>query len=171
MNNSRRQSSYFFKRLVLATIGIALVVSLFGSTTTPNAHADTGDPPVKSAQVNGKDWDSGTEKNPVPVVAGDEINYKISANLQDLAKSNKYDILFDVDWSSTMDDGMMTSTLSALQYTKNLCDDMSQYILGNYPGSRVAVMGLASEDGYNNRNDPAYTYLFVDTPFVDNISD
>ncbi|MCL2654642.1 MAG: BspA family leucine-rich repeat surface protein [Coriobacteriia bacterium] len=56
-----------------------MVFSLLG-TMAPQAAPAAPLPPVKTARVNGGDWDAGTAAAPVPVKSGDTIEYKITAD-------------------------------------------------------------------------------------------
>lgn len=125
---------------------------------------------------------------------GDQVTYTISVDnsaLPDAESSGvQYDVLFAVDWSGSMVLGTMNAAgNNGLDYARNLSSDISQYILSNYPGSRVSLLGMANYAYSSNLNDPSKLYVvqgtvtstvngeyvqtlnIIDTDFVDNIDD
>ena len=138
----------------------------------------------KYAFVNDGPVQNGTADDPVPVKIGDDLTYQISVNnpgLPDAVAHAHYDVLFVVDWSGSMLEGKMfhagMDDIYAITYARNLSHDMSQYILDNYPGSRVGLLGLSSLGIFqSNQNDIGSVYIAsdinhsdsvgVDTPFV-----
>ena len=140
----------------------------------------------KNAFLNGGAVDNGTSANPVQVQIGDDLTYQISIDNpgpQSQAPDVAYDVLFVVDWSNSMRVGAMTSAGSSaangIMYAKNISQSMSQYVLDNYPGSRVGLLGMYSTQA--NVYDINSTYIAsdtssrnspgVDTPFVGTMSD
>jgi len=141
----------------------------------------------KSASVNGGPspgiWDPA---NPVPVKLGDTIQYSITLDNPGTPPESdaepKYDVLFVVDYSGSMNQGYMMGTtgINALQYAKNITAEMAQYVLNNYPGSRVALLGMSSmQNCTNDVSKTVVSYLMpngstsqkADTQFVSNMTD
>lgn len=126
--------------------------------------------PEKNAYINGAATaENGTEPSPVRVEIGDELTY-VMDTYSPGPPSERYDILFVVDWSGSMylshmlDDG--TTSVRATDYARDLMLDMSKHIFDNYPDSRVAVMGMNTPGAFSCTNNPLYTRIKYDTPFV-----
>ena len=120
---------------------------------------------VKNAYINGSPAaQNGTVGNPVLVELEDEIKYTITAFNQKKPGTSgaKYDILFVLDWSSSMD-AYIYGTESARQYERDVMLDMFDFITENYPNSRVAVMAMNST-GMTNNNDN--THIQFETDFL-----
>jgi len=142
----------------------------------------------KNAFINGGAATNGTAAYPAQVKVGDDLTYQINVDnpgAPDATSDVSYDVLFVVDWSGSMQDGNMyqngMASANALTYARNMSRDMSQYVLANYPGSRVALLGMNSFVYKSNLNDPSSAYItsnissggniFTDTPFVGNMDD
>jgi hypothetical protein len=113
--------------------------------------------------------DNGTQAAPVPVSVGDEIEYRISVRApgEGQGPPPRYDMLFVLDWSASMDAGYASpreNPVPARVLAKDALLAVSRKVLEEYPDSRVAVMGLNSSG--SNTGDPMYTNLQVDTDFV-----
>ena len=125
---------------------------------------------VKNAYINGSSTaKNGTQNNPVMVELNDKIKYTIKANniTQPGTSGAKYDVLFVLDWSQSMDIGWMygegADMRTARQYELDVMLDMFDIITSKYPDSRVAVMAMNSTGLHD---DLARTYLQYDTPFL-----
>ena len=125
---------------------------------------------VKNAYVNGAGTaQNGTFSHPVPVALGDKIKYTITTvnKKQPGVSDAKYDILFVLDWSQSMDIGWMYGSgpdeRSARDYELDVMLDMFDMIADVYPESRVAVMAMNSTGMHD---DLARTYLQYDTVFL-----
>jgi len=149
----------------LALSGLAAFVSQMQETLA--------DPlPYKEAYLNAAPSpDNGLQSAPVPVEPGDEITYKITLdNVK--APLPRYDVLFVLDWSGSMRDGLMNSSGQAARlYAKDLMMDMSQFIFDYYPDSRVALLGMNTGVGqysgiYNCSNNLSYSYIQLQTDFL-----
>ena len=121
----------------------------------------------KNAYINGSETaENGTQSAPACVRAGDVIRYAITTG--NYKQPGNYDagldVLFLLDWSTSMG-AEMVSGQSAIHYERDVMLDMSGFILGNYPNSRVAVMGMNSDLGLNNN--PEYTNIQFQTDFLD----
>ena len=55
--------------------------------------------------------------------------------------------------------------MPARLYARDLIMQMSTHVFNNYPGSRIAIMGMNAY--YENRNDERYCFLQYDTPFIE----
>jgi|GEM_PF-4868076 len=115
----------------------------------------------------------GTETDPVLVDIGEEFTYTISIDNPEFEveqDETKYDMLFVLDWSGSMEtqySGGLSgngTTATARIRAKDSILYMTQQVIANYPGSRVAVMGLNCSQ--NIMDDPRYLNLQVDSPFV-----
>jgi hypothetical protein len=166
---TKRRMGYGRKCLgtTLAALGTALVLLVV--CLVPQAPAHAANPPKKEAHVNNEAKANGTSASPIPVRLNDRITYDITVG-KDLPPGGKYDVLFALSWGGNlylgkMDDGT-GNIVSGAQYAKYLILEMSQYIFANYPGSRVAVMGLGA-DGPGNTNNYQKVFIPYDTPFVD----
>jgi hypothetical protein len=125
---------------------------------------------TKTAQVVGGPAGEGTAQNPIPVKIGDTINYTIRVN-----NPNKvtYDFLFVLDYSESMlagyeDDeysGGVENSFAAIARGKKTIFKATDKIFANYPGSRIAYMGMNAN--YPHSNDPRNTYVQVNTNFLD----
>ena len=160
-------------------IGSAGAVNTTLPVTVPNVASDTdvyllydkaAAANAKNAYINGaSEAKNGTEGNPVLVALEDQIKYTITTdNITKPGVSGaKYDILFVLDWSQSMDIGWMygegTNTRTAREYELDVMLDMSDFITNKYPDSRVAVMAMNST-GFHG--DLARTYLQYDTAFL-----
>jgi len=131
----------------------------------------------KNAYIN-NDWtaaQNGEAGSPVPVKPGDQITYTVSVDntsgQSQLVSGGVYDVLFVIDWSGSMFHGYMvgtTSGVTAKDYAQSVSSYISQYVLQNYPGSRVAVLGMNSVT--NNTNNLANDNIAFDSPFVDTMA-
>jgi hypothetical protein len=141
----------------------------FKTNTTYHRHeADiTPAASVKNARVNDGDIDNGTVDNPVAVAMEDKITYAINAQNKKGpgAMTGKYDVLFVINWSKSNMGGVHDFTLNAGHYQAWLMEHMSDYILDEYPGSRVAMLGMGS-NFYNNLYDPEQSYIIFQTDFL-----
>ena len=120
----------------------------------------------KNAYINGsKTAENGTESAPVRVRAGDKIRYSITTGYNKLGGSlgAGFDVLFVLDWSTSMGAEMMSGK-SARQYERDVMLDMSSFMLESYPNNRVAVLGMNSSPGLNNN--PDYTNIQFQTDFL-----
>ncbi|MDR1798253.1 MAG: hypothetical protein LBR44_12620 [Clostridiales Family XIII bacterium] len=128
-------------------------------------------PPVKTARVLPHGLpDAGSAESPVPVDIGDEIEYTIRFECEDAASGPaRFDMLFVLDWSASMNAGYGTDIFSQSEKSRLLAKQAifstSRHLLQQYPDSRVAVMGLNSAS--SNSGDPALSNLQVDTEFAD----
>ena len=135
------------------------------------AHGDgPGDNPIeKNAYINGSITpNNGTVSDPTTVALEDDITYTITAVNEKGYETGttKYDVLFVLDWSGSMDLFNMNSDgVSALIYERDIMLDMCDFVIANYPGSRIAVMGMNAT--LNNYNDPDYTNIQYQTDFLD----
>jgi hypothetical protein len=114
--------------------------------------------------------DPGSAGAPVPVAVGDTIEYTIRFAAQDHPTAPPlYDMLFVLDWSASMSAGYGTDIFSQSEKARILAKQAifgtCQALLSEYPGSRVAVMGLNSIA--SNSGDPARSNIQVDTEFAD----
>jgi len=139
-----------------------------------------GRPDSKNAHVNEDLIDNGTPKHPVIVKQGDTINYEITAaNIKETFYAegdlNKYDVLFVIDWSTSMSDtpaAAISGGTSARLYAKDIMLNMSEYIFSNYPNSRVALLGMntytPANDPYKtvNNYNPGYANIQMQTDFL-----
>jgi|GEM_PF-5624066 len=169
-----------YKRMLSILIAVLLVAgsgtlvsqvqeTLAGPTGTSRTITGT-----KTAQVNGNLKNPGTEIVPVAVSADDTITYEITADKPENAEPDKkYDVLFMLDWSGSMDSAMTgfpetpvgaKDPGGALGYSKRLVMEMSDFVMENYPDSRIAVLGHNSSG--NNLGNPSELNLQYDTPFV-----
>jgi uncharacterized repeat protein (TIGR01451 family) len=164
-------------RIITATTSLLLVIVLLVSVLIINLSGTlAADVPTatKSAQVNNGAIANGTSANPVPVNLGDEIKYTIKVNMPaTVTPTPRYDVLFVLDWSASMnsgyDAGQMGTTTSNDDWSARLrarstIRTLSQQIFAAYPDSRIALMGLNSND--RNTGDVRNTYIQVDTDFV-----
>ena len=94
---------------------------------------------------------NGAAFNPAPVKINDVIRYEITTvNEKYSGKLGaKYDVLFVLDWSESMN-GLMMPGQSARLYERDVALDLSDYLMDKYPNSRVAVMGMNSDPGLTN---------------------
>ncbi|MCL2158629.1 MAG: hypothetical protein FWH48_04400 [Oscillospiraceae bacterium] len=112
---------------------------------------------------------NGTAQNPVLVMPEDKIRYTITADNYTLpgVSGAKYDILFVLDWSQSMDIGWMygsgADTRTAREYELDVMLDMFDFVTANYPDSRVAVTAMNSTGMHA---DLGRTYLQYDTAFM-----
>ena len=120
----------------------------------------------KNAYINGSSVaENGLPGDPVPIGKDQEIKYTITAYNNKLPGNPgaRYDVLFVLDWSTSMGADMVPGQ-SARLYERDVMLDMSDFILNNYPDSRVAVLGMNSDRGLNNN--PDYTYIQYETDFL-----
>ncbi|MDR3085388.1 MAG: hypothetical protein LBU47_03640, partial [Christensenellaceae bacterium] len=84
----------------------------------------------------------------------------------------KYDFLFVIDWSSSMNSSSMFSStgspagLKPLDYAKNFVLDISPDILRDYPGSRIGVIGMNCDT--TNSNTASRVNIVFDMAFTSN---
>jgi hypothetical protein len=168
-----RQHKVVFAGLVALVIAAVFAVALLGMPSSIFAN-DTPTATKTAKVVSSGQEGNGSAASPIAVNLGDEIEYKLSVNLPDIFQPKpQYDVLFVLDWSFSMNAGYeegqqatkngdekWTARLKAKSTIMTLSKDM----FGAYPGSRIAVMGLNSND--RNRNQPGYTHIQVDTNFV-----
>jgi len=136
-------------------------------------------PPIKNAYINGSQIaQNGEASSPVPVSVGDEIKYTIDTTntIEVGLNPAKYDVLFVLDWSDSMS-STMSGGVIARDYQRMVMLDMADYVLNNYPESRVALLGM-NTSGYstsppfpttwawNCSNNPGHTYLQLQTDFL-----
>lgn len=124
---------------------------------------------VKTAKVlkEGGSEESGDPDAPVPVSVGDFIEYTLTVNVEEPPPpSAKYDVVFLLDWSASLDIYSDSSAKSSRVLAKDTVLQISEKIIDTYAGSRVAVMGLNSGIQGKNKDNIAYMYLQYDTPFV-----
>ncbi|MDR1800746.1 MAG: hypothetical protein LBQ95_02750 [Lachnospiraceae bacterium] len=108
--------------------------------------------------------DIGSRDNPVPVNIGDVIEYNINLTVPSAAVG-KYDLLFVLDWSSSMKSPYVSGPVPALNLAKESIFELCRRTFDSYPDSRIAVMGLNCK--VNNTNDPKYLVKQYNTDFVD----
>ena len=125
--------------------------------------------PVKNAFLNGSPTaDNGTAESPVLVDPGDIIRYEIElTNERKITVDDpvKYDILFVLDWSESMEAWMFWDIPeSARQYERDVMLDMFDFITIEYPDSRVSVMALNAQTGLTNN--PVNTFIQFETDFL-----
>ncbi|MDR1816573.1 MAG: DUF11 domain-containing protein [Clostridiales Family XIII bacterium] len=113
--------------------------------------------------------DTGSREAPVAVDIGDEIEYTITVQApgHEQGPPPRYDMLFVLDWSASMDAGYASpgqNPVPSRVLAKDAILAVCARVLEEYPDSRVAVMGLNSSG--SNTGDPMYTNLQVDTDFV-----
>jgi len=120
----------------------------------------------KSAVHNGIK-NAGTASNPVEVKIGDEIKYTIKTDNEVLpgVEGAKYDVVFLLDWSTSMDIHMVPGQ-SARLYERDIMLDMSDFILENYPNSRISILAMNTSSG-SFTNNAAYSYIQYQTDFLD----
>jgi len=163
-----------FRRLCCAVCAAAMILPMFllSSPAALAATLATTDPDnvtvTKTARVNGGSWDAGTSENPVTVSVGDTIEYKIDFNIP--CTSNPpyvgYDILFLVDWSSSMNYPYGTGQSgTVLTQTRESMMKLCELIKENFPQSRVAAMGMSNKNK-NNMDDPSDLYVQYDKGFA-----
>ena len=127
--------------------------------------------PLKHAYINGSSvHEDGSQNNHVVVKTGDSIRYTVdvtNAITQGAGSSPKYDVLFLLDWSTSMQNGYMDTsrTQTAMAFAKNIMVDISNNILNNYPDSRVALIGMNSS--VNNSIHAYDAYIQMQTDFMD----
>jgi len=146
-------------------------------------------PPLKNVFINDDlTHSNGEEDYPALVSPGDALNYCIDVyNSHIPFKPNAdpmFDFVFVLDWSASMGGsannpspgsgvGRMNDTstanwMQARAYGAKLIQELcagTGGIFDQYPGSRVSVLcANASQSNYNNSG---YTFLQLDTPFVD----
>jgi len=122
---------------------------------------------VKNAYVNGSSsTQNGTANNPVNVALDDQIRYTITtSNVKEVGTTSaEYDILFVLDWSNSMSAYMNSSNQMARLYQRQVLLDMCDFVMANYPGSRIAVLALNSARPCYN--DPQYTNIQFQTDFI-----
>ena len=123
----------------------------------------------KNAYINGSSAAvNGTAADPAMVELGDKIKYTVSTDNYKKpgapgVSGAKYDVLFVLDWSESMN-GTMVPGQSARLYEKDVMLDMCDFVLSRYPDSRVAVMGMNAV-GMNNR--PTESFIQFQTDFLD----
>jgi len=120
----------------------------------------------KNAYINGSPTaQNGTAGSPVLVNLDDKIKYTITANnyIGPGTHGAKYDILFVLDWSRSMD-GTIFGEQSARQYERDIMLNMFDFITVNYPNSRVAVIAMNSDPGLTNNN--VYTHIQYESDFL-----
>ena len=120
----------------------------------------------KNAYVRGSTTaENGSASSPVPVEGGDSIRYTITANNDKLTGNlnASYDVMFVLDWSDSMASTMVPGQ-SARLYERDVMLDMSDFILDNYPNSRISVMAMNSTGMTDN---PVNTYIQLQTDFLD----
>ena len=107
---------------------------------------------------------NGSASNPVTVESGDSIRYTITADNNKLSgiKGASYDVMFVLDWSESMGSNMVSGQ-SARLYERDIMLDMSDFILKNYPNSRISVMAMNSTGKTNKVED---TYIQLQTDFL-----
>jgi hypothetical protein len=113
----------------------------------------------KSARLTSTGIQSnGTEAAPVDVNINDIVEYTLNVlnDNKEVIEKQQYDIVFALDWSGSMG--------GVRDKSRDLVLQMSQKVFENYPGSRVAVMGMNCTE--NIQYVPQYTVLQIDTPFV-----
>jgi Mg-chelatase subunit ChlD len=178
MNKKRVKlsSAKIIKRFVALSLSIT---SIFSSLNLPVAFADVGpsqvgmnfDSRVQDFEIiNGvntpkldssgnyiwKNWDVGNTVQASPAEANvyDLIQYRhvITTPKRDEIVDQKYDIIFALDWSGSMSDGILfsqnsptTSKTSRMQ-SKEIILDFNNHIYTNYPDSRIAVLGMNTFD-------------------------
>ena len=159
-----------------------------GETEFTNSTYHCYFPAEKNAYINGarrpKNGKSSTE--PYVVREDDEIKYTI-----DLYNSPpddpKYDVVFVLDWSASMSDGLGASpppSEDSRLEARDVIKEMSRNLFDGYPNSRVAVMGLNTPPSgeiqftnpsppppmglapYGNSTNRGDLYLQYDTAFV-----
>ena len=133
----------------------------------PSREPPTLEEPVKNAYINNNlAPQNGTSQDPVLVALEDEIKYTITTinHKENGIPDFKYDILFVLDWSASMTQDMGTGQ-SAILYERSVMLDMCDFIMENYPDSRVAVLGLNSNQ--TNLNYAPNTYLQYQSDFLD----
>jgi hypothetical protein len=159
-------------RFTALFIALALVLSYLASPFSVLAAGV----PQKNAHVNNDAVKNGSSINPIPVQSGDDITYDIVVD-KTSGVEPIYDILFVLDWSSSMNTGYVSGTPtsppsaanpSSRIMARDTIENLSQRIFEAYPGSRIAIMGLnsAGPDYDLVTVDPKYTYLQIDTDFV-----
>ncbi|MCL2014373.1 MAG: hypothetical protein FWG69_05225 [Oscillospiraceae bacterium] len=120
---------------------------------------------IKNAYINDSAAaNNGTADNPVQVELNDRLKYTITAdNIKKPSTSGaKYDILFVLDWSRSMDAPIYESK-PAKQYERDVMLDMFDFITKSYPSSRVAVMGMNSTGMTNSNNN---THIQFESDFL-----
>jgi len=130
-------------------------------------------PATKNAYINGSaKARNGRDGAPFMVWEDDEITYTINLNNKK-GTLPRYDVLFVLDWSGSMNSGSMVPSQSARLYAKDLMMDMSEFIFENYPDSRVALLGMntgpnsSQYDQINNcTDDPRYSHIQLQTDFL-----
>jgi hypothetical protein len=127
---------------------------------------------LKSDPGNGS-WD-GTQENPIQVSVGTIYNYKIKVTDPPDIVSQKYDVVFALDWSGSMsnqiwfnaEEGRVNGQYWAKKYGEQLIQNLSQYVFSRYPQSRVSVMAMSAKGNASNLNDPSQISVASETGFV-----
>ncbi|MDR0849794.1 MAG: DUF11 domain-containing protein [Propionibacteriaceae bacterium] len=158
---------------IALVLSIALLVSIVGFGPS-SAWADPAFTATKTAQVINGVSGEGTADSPIPVNIGDQIEYTITVTHPAIPEPNpKYDVLFVLDWSLSMNagyDGGQAGTSTSNDWwaarnrAKSTLTTLSQQIFTDYPGSRIALMGLNAND--RNTAKTGNTYIQVNTDFV-----
>jgi hypothetical protein len=132
---------------------------------------------AKTASVGANPKDTGKKDSPILAEGAEEITYEITIDKPEMIVADKrYDVIFALDWSSSMGSkdpssgvrsGLMNNSKEfARLYGKRLIMEMSDFVMENYPGSRISVMGHNAMSGNSSTNTPDYLHLQYDTPFV-----
>ena len=133
-----------------------------------SANDSANDNISKSAYLNGSAIaENGTASNPVEVSIGDLIHYSISTvnEVDTVVVPVKYDVLFVLDWSGSMNTSMNTGGDYAWAYQRSITLDMCDFIISNCPGSRVAVMAMNAVLNCYYRQE--YTNIQFQTDFLE----
>ena len=148
-----------------------------GETDDTNTTYHCYYPAKKNAYINeSATAENGEEDGHVMVKLNDKLTYTIDLYNDNALLKNppRYDVLFVLDWSDSMEKGWMVPDQSAREYAKGLMMDMSEFVFDNYPESRVALLGMNTGPNsgtyslINNCTDnPDYSYIQLQTDFLD----
>ncbi|MDR1078149.1 MAG: DUF11 domain-containing protein [Propionibacteriaceae bacterium] len=160
---------------LIALTAVVLIASLL-TGQPPNSQAAPTASATKSAHVvRTGDNGQGSATLPIPVQLNDQIEYTLTIDnpLPPEEVRPHYDVLFLLDWSASLFSGYEKGEMyphlkdpnrSAYMRAKTTIENVSLNVFQRYPDSRIALMGMNSNE--RNTEDPTKSYIQVDTDFV-----